>query len=693
MKYILCSILLCISLCSFSQQKIIDSLHLVLEQQNDKNEARLKTLSDLAFHYHLIDPEKGLKISDQAIVLAKDLNTQERLAVAYKNKAQNYHSLSKDSLAMLMYDKAIKIQTELESWNELGRTTFNKGLIYFGQSKFEEANNCNLKAYEIFEREKDSFLMGIVLNSIGINQMYSSLYPESLATYLEAAKLFEALNKTRNDRYAAIMTNIGILYSRLGKYNLSLNYYNNGLDLHKELENQFGQANVLNNIGALYDNMEQHNKALDCYQRSLKIMKQIKNLNGIASAHSNIGITYINLKKYDNALAELNTAQRLFKELNNQHNLSIIHESICQALMENPNRSKKDLSDAKSNIELALNYAIESNSIQRESSALEILSKVNASHHNYEKAYKAHVEAIKLRDSFFSTENKEEIAKLEAKYEYEKKEAKLKAEHDKEQAIKEAEIAQQKFIKNTSIFGGSSLIIASLIGFVLYRRKQEANAKAKEASFNQKVSDTELKALRAQMNPHFIFNSLNSINDFISKNDIDNATNYLIKFSKLMRETLEKSREKEITLDEDIYILKTYMDIENKRANESFNYTFIIDDAIDRENTLVPPMILQPFVENSIIHGLRDLDRKGKIIISYHIQDNMLLCCVDDNGIGRSQSSQSASKKDKQSLGMNITKTRIDILNKQKNTKGDVSIIDKPDGTKIEVKLPLTLAY
>jgi LytS/YehU family sensor histidine kinase len=160
-----------------------------------------------------------------------------------------------------------------------------------------------------------------------------------------------------------------------------------------------------------------------------------------------------------------------------------------------------------------------------------------------------------------------------------------------------------------------------------------------------------------------------------------------------MRETLEKSIEKEIPLHEDIQILKTYMDIENKRSNDSFKYTITVNEPIDPENTLTPPMILQPFVENSIIHGLRDVKKDGHIHISYKKEGNMLICIVEDNGIGREKSSESKIQTNKRSLGMSITKSRIEILNKIKNTKGNINIVDKHNGTKVELKLPLTLAY
>ena len=232
-----------------------------------------------------------------------------------------------------------------------------------------------------------------------------------------------------------------------------------------------------------------------------------------------------------------------------------------------------------------------------------------------------------------------------------------------------------------------------IIGFILFKRKQEAKAKATEAEFNLTVSNTELKALRSQMNPHFIFNSLNSINAYITNNDIDNATNYLTKFAKLMRETLEKSREKEILLSEDIQILKTYMDIEKKRFNDRFSYKFIIAEDLDPDTVEVPPMILQPFAENSIIHGLSTIESEGLITISFHQENNMLVCSVKDNGAGRENTSKLNPNRNKKSLGMEITKGRIDIINKIKNTNGSIEVVDLTQGTEVIIKLPLLLAF
>lgn len=693
--FLRCALLLLPLFC-FSQEQKIDSLTIELQKHSDDTLDRLLILNELSNSIHNSNPEEGLAKAEEAIKLSKKLKLKDQEAIAYKYKAYSLTALSKDSLAIEAYDTSAKINSSLNNWNEVGRITFNKGLLYYDKSNYQEANKCNYKAFEIFEKEKDSFLMAVVLNSIGINQMNLTQYPEAIDTYLKASSIYEKTNNTNTNRHAGILTNIGILYSRLEKYDLALDYYKHSLEINQTLKDDYGTANALTNIGNLYDDLKQPKKAISYYAQSLKIMTNLNNKYGIASALSNTGIAYISLKDYDQALSYLNKTKVLFKALENTNNLAVVYESIGIVNLESSEgvlNKKNKLIKSKLNFEQALIYAKDVNNLEREASILENLAFVNSKLKNHEFAYNNLIESHKLKDSFISSEKKDEIAKLAAKYEYEKKEVTLKAAHDKEQALKEAEVSQYKFVKNMSLFGGSSLILISFIGFMLYKRKQEAHAKTKQAEFDLKVSNTELKALRAQMNPHFIFNSLNSINAYIENNDIEKATNYLTKFSKLMRETLEKSTQQEILLNEDIHILKTYMDIENKRSNNRFTYTIEVNDAINPENTMIPPMILQPFVENSIIHGLRDIEKNGKIRITYTKKEDMMICSVEDNGCGRTQSSKFKTIHNKQSLGMSITKSRIEILNKLKNTKGDVTIIDLPNGTKIEVTIPLTIAY
>jgi LytS/YehU family sensor histidine kinase len=291
-------------------------------------------------------------------------------------------------------------------------------------------------------------------------------------------------------------------------------------------------------------------------------------------------------------------------------------------------------------------------------------------------------------------EKKNEITRLAMQYDFDKKEAASKAEADKKQTIANAEIKRQVLVKNLIMAGAAMLIIASVLIFIFYKRKRDAEEQRKEAEYKAEVADTEMKALRAQMNPHFIFNSLNSIGDYISKHDVKTANYYLGKFAKMMRLILENSEHTQVSLADDLRALELYMQLEALRLNDKFDYEIKVDDEIDKENTMVPPLILQPFVENSIWHGIAQNEGKGKILIEIKKEDEMINYMVEDNGVGlKNGLTNSAIGNSKKSLGMKITRSRIEMMNKIKKTKGSVELFDIARGTRVEVKLPLALNF
>jgi len=236
-------------------------------------------------------------------------------------------------------------------------------------------------------------------------------------------------------------------------------------------------------------------------------------------------------------------------------------------------------------------------------------------------------------------------------------------------------------------------IIISII-FII-NRKTQLKDKALEHE-KRKVLVSELHALRSQMDPHFIFNTLSSIQSFITKNSSKDAINYLSKFSKLMRGTLENTKKQKITIKDEIEILELYMDLEKLRLNNKFSYKIIVDENIDPQFEEIPPMLIQPYVENAIWHGISHKIGDGIIKISFNlIGENLLKCEIEDDGIGRKKSAELNKKRDKNtSLGMSITKERLEIINSLKDSKLNINIIDLeeknyPTGTKIELFIPL----
>jgi sensor histidine kinase YesM len=244
---------------------------------------------------------------------------------------------------------------------------------------------------------------------------------------------------------------------------------------------------------------------------------------------------------------------------------------------------------------------------------------------------------------------------------------------------------------NILLIGGVVLSFSSLALLLLSKQKRNLEAYKRNIQIQSKTASTNLKALRMQMNPHFIFNALNSINYFIDRNEKQQASDYVAKFASLMRKILINSEKSQVLLGEDLELLRTYLEIELIRLEGKFSYSINIDPDVNKNNTLVPPGILQPFVENSIWHGITQMKEKGQIIIDIKKEEQMLVCLLSDNGVGRSGAI--SKNKGYGSRGIDITKNRIEILNETKNCNARVKIIDKPQGVRVQIKLPFEKAF
>lgn len=231
----------------------------------------------------------------------------------------------------------------------------------------------------------------------------------------------------------------------------------------------------------------------------------------------------------------------------------------------------------------------------------------------------------------------------------------------------------------------------------LLEDKTLAMKESLELDFKKQVTEIEMRALRAQMNPHFLFNVLNSIKLYMVQNEPKTAAKYLTKFAKLIRLILNNSKNKLVVLKDELAALKLYIEIENFRFNDKFTYTFDIEENLDTDFIQIPPLILQPYVENAIWHGLmHKSEGEGQLSIRVFRNQNLLQFEIEDNGIGREKANQirTRSVTKHQSVGMQITHDRIAITNELFNSKANVQILDmlhgndKPAGTKVVIQLP-----
>lgn len=653
--FLFCILCLCF-ITGRSQQKELDSLETEINKHAAADTTRLSLLNQIAFEYYLVDPEKGLHYSDEQLLLAKKLNNPKELAGAYSNKGINLWAQGQYSDALAVYKTAEPIYEKLQLAKELANLHNRIATVYYSMSN----------------------------------------YPMALETYFQNLKIFEKLKDSM--RLAITYGNIALCYTNLDKHEKAIDYYQEAIEINEKLGRKKDIADNYTNLGNVYDNINQPQVAIDYYQKALNISRSIGYSRNIASSLSNIGIALTTQKKFNEAYDYLLQALPFCRQSNNKRALAVIHKSFADIFMLAPQtfyeeknfKYNEKYTYVEKYLDSSMQLYLELEEPSGQAEVWKMRSSMDSGKNDYKEALNDYKKYRALSDSIFNDEKKEEIAVLETGYAFSKREDSIRAENEQMALAASAEIKRQSTIKTTSIIASIVLFIAAITSFIFYKRKRDAVQKQQEAELRTEVSETEMKALKAQMNPHFIFNSLNSISDYISKNNIKDADKYLSKFAKLMRLILENSEKKEISLEDDLKALELYMQLEALRMNNKFTYTISVDTAIDPSYTLIPPLILQPFVENSIWHGIANKDGNGQIVI--YIQKSgqeMIACIVEDNGVGRKHTiDNNSSQKEKASLGMKITQERINILNKTRNTNAGVSLVDLPQGLRVEVKLP-----
>lgn len=490
----------------------------------------------------------------------------------------------------------------------------------------------------------------------------------ALDAYQEAVLLSKKISDKPLE--SSLLSNIGNIHADLKEYDRALENYRAYLNTARELGSRPDEIKALSNIAIVYNDSENFEEGISYLEKALELAKLENNDLFVAAITNNLALAQKKAGAHEKALVNYQKAADLAQQIGNKY----IEASALNSIGE-INALLQNFSVAETNADRALSISKEIGAVEWQADSWKVLSSAFENKGKLAEALYAYKEYITLRDSVLSEEKKSELTRKEMQFKMER-----------QQAIAQEEIKRERLVKNGYLIGTLVLLIISALGYVFYKRRRDALEKKKTAEFNAKVAETELKALRSQMNPHFIFNSLNSISDFIARKDIKQADDYLVKFSKLTRSILENSEKKWIPLEEDLELMELYIQLEALRLEEKLTYTITIDESIETDNTLIPPFILQPFIENSIWHGIAPKNGLGQIDLSIKKAEDMLVCSVDDNGVGRLKNHGQTHKNN--SFGLKITRNRIDIINHLKNTKGSLKLFDKNEGVRVEIRLP-----
>ena len=690
---------LCIVLVSsgtISAQKT-DPVFSQLNRHRALDTARIGLLTRASFACITLDPAKGLKYADSAIDLAKTLKQDRLLGGAYLAKARNYEFVPELKKAISTHFLALSLFEKSGSKTDIAACYLKLAFDYYATGDYLPSNTYAIKALKLAEQTGNKRLCIQCMTTLGISYTYHADYTKALDCYLKQLKLVEALHDTSYK--AKVLGNIGVVYYYLKKYPEALDYYTRCLHTLEQLHDNVWIAAALNNIGEIYMEMGDYARVIDYNRRALVIDREVKSTKGEANALADMSVAYTHMNRYRDAFSTLDKAMAIFDQIGAKNNMSIAAGQMAGLYMDASdtvllNRGispARRLTEARKWQQKAVDLAKVTQNTNNEADQWKNMSQVLERQHDYKGALNSYRNYTSLKDSIFNDKKRQEITRLNIQYDYDKKEASLNAKHAQEQTRATAEISRQKVIKNASIIVGLVLLVFGGLTFIFYERRKHAKELLKEAEVKARVAETELRALRSQLNPHFVFNSLNSIGDYIARHDKVTADLYLVKFAKLMRKILENSEQQLISLADDLETLELYMQLEALRLGNKFVYQIDVEDDIDPENTLVPPMLLQPFVENSIWHGISPKNGDGKITVKAKRQGDMIEYIVEDDGIGREQASKlklALKRPARKSFGIRVIESRINIINENGQNKAGVELTDLEEGTRVSIKIP-----
>ena len=616
--------------------------------------------------------------------------------------ALDYHNKSLDKFyqSQERYNKLNKEERKthsIEDWQiNIANQIEGKANVQMYLGLYDSAESNFLHSLKFREEKGDS--SGVAMCRDGLGELYhiQGKFTKALEQYEVSAKLKLSFNENFIKTYSEARANhtikminesvsitylrIGNLYNDWDKSELALEQYNRSLKLCRDVGYIKGEAEALTAIGDIYLQQEKNNSAFNNYQNVLKLYRQIDNKPGIGLAYHKQADYFAKTNQPEKALDYYSRALVILEEIGLQRELAEIYEK------------KGKLYFKKGNFHIALDEFDKSISLASYLNLKKILmeahkgiSEVYTALGNTGKAFEHYKEYIAAKDSIYTLESDRQIAEIETRFETEKKEQQILI-LEKENELQKSRNRQMTLL----IFGIVGFVIIILFIVFLYLRQNRLKAVQEKTGLQQKL-------LRSQMNPHFIFNSLASIQNSIINEEPVKASKYLARFSKLVRNILDSSVEEFITLEEEIVTIENYLALQKIRFPEKFDYSIDVDEEIEPVSIQIPPMLAQPFIENAIEHGIKHKDSKGNIRVRFKLNDNKLLFEVEDDGIGREKAQEILRKQDKdhKSMATAITQERIRVLNKKLKSKISLSIEDlkketgEASGTMVRFELPV----
>jgi tetratricopeptide (TPR) repeat protein len=584
--------------------------------------------------------------------------------------------------------EAIKLYANTPNKKRLAKTYFNLGYALYAQSMFTDAIENLETSYEIYKKDNDAKGMGQSFLVI------AAVYEES-GNYEMAFKVtrkgLDMAIENKDDWLRRIeLTLIGILFRDIEDYGTALSYYHQALQNIKPEEYTYNTAYIrpVREIAEVYCLRQQYDSA-----RYYFSFADTSNERALRFYLVSVGEYFFLQKEYNKALSNFIRGLNYHKQSNDRNQVMRTLIDIAKTYLALQNNTA-----ALGFAQQALSIANQTGAKKISRNGYQILHSIYDRLKKTDSAYFYYGEFVRMNDSIITDQVK---GKLVA-YSYEQKIELMNQDKlisQQQLNIQRQQLKNEAMLRNILIGGILAVFLFTLIMvgyFTLKRKNEKLKNERTHADLKHKATELEMQALRAQMNPHFIFNSLNSINRFILQNNKAEASEYLTKFSRLIRLILQNSQASLIPLESELESLELYLDLEALRFDHHFDYRISVRKDLDIEVLKVPPLIIQPYVENAIWHGLMHKEEKGQLDIDVSQENNHLFFKITDDGIGRKEAAALATKSatKHKSMGLRITADRIAILQNPNGNESPVTINDLVNGdgttagTEVIIKMP-----
>ncbi len=633
--------------------------------------------------------------------------TNDSLKIIYGIElARQLHRDSHDEEQEYHYSQQA-IETALKTGNPLlyARALDNLGLLYRYHQRYGEAIPLHTKAFDLIEHEEvEPIYKMIFANNAGVAGRYNQRYDLAVAYYMKALKIAEKTNDIKN---IAISNNgIGNALGNIpGRGEEALPYFQRSLKAEKQRNNSLGVAMNYLSISDYYIDKKEFETARKYLQELLEINQEREDAYGLAITNEFYGISYLEEgQNLGRATFYFRNALDRFKRLEDKHKQAEILLSLGDiktrqnALFEAQEYYQRSLEISE---ELNQHGLIMENSLR--------LSEILEQQNNPQAALQYLRQANIYEDSIKLAEQNIEIAALMRQYNLEQKENHIQL-LEKDKALQETLLVNQRQKlerrKILMVLMGIGLLFILIVLLLQYRlsrtkkkttiRIQQEEKEKMKAIYERNLARAEILVTRLRINPHFLFNSLNAITYLIQSEQNAKAMKYLVVFSRYTRLVLETSQKHVVPVAEELKLTRYYLTLEENRFEKDFSYEITGDDLPEVEKVYIPPLLLQPFIENAIWHGLLPSKKDKKMLHLKVIseQENIRII-IDDNGVGRKPRGSKNGEKAHKSMGMDIIKERVELFNRSYDSRLEYDVIDKKDenGTRLGTRIVFNLRH